>query len=231
MRDRSFTVSWLVLALVVAIPAVVLSQAAPQNLMLNLNGHAYQVPITQMNGHTYVEITALAQAANGTISYPAKQMTLTLPGRSADTAAPAANTDAPAPAADTGFSKEFMRAAIEAMSQVREWRSVLNNGVENGYPIGSLGLANYRAQASQSMRLASVAVTTDSDRNAFQLCTNEFENMKRLSDKMLASAQNMNYIAPDAVTSDPLYQQILGCARSLAAMGTSGVFMDDGSCH
>jgi hypothetical protein len=31
--------------------------------------------------------------------------------------------------------------------------------------------------------------------------------------------------------SDPLDQQILNCARSLAAMAASGQFVDDGSCH
>ena len=230
MRDRPIT-SWLALVFVFVVPVLVLSQDAPQNLMLNLNGHGYQVATKQMNGHTYIDVDALARAANGTISYLGKQMTLTLPGRTADTTAPAANTNAAAPAADPGFSKEFMRAAIEAMSQVREWRSVLTNGVQNGYPIMSLGLGNYRAQAAQSLRLASVAVTTDADRNAFQLCTNEFENMRKLSDKMVASAQAMNYIAPDAVTSDPLDQRIMACARSLAAMATSGQFMDDGTCH
>jgi hypothetical protein len=230
MRERIF-IFVVGMAVLVMVPFLVLSQAAPQNLTLNLNGHPYQVPITQMNGHSYVEINALAQAANGTISYPGKQMTLTLPGRAVEVTAAAAPTSSPTAVADPGFSKDFMRSAIEAMAAVREWRSVLTNGVQNGYPIMSLGLANYRAQASQSLRLASVAVTTDSDRNAFQLCTNEFENMKKLSDKMIAAAQNMTYIAPDALTTDPLDQKILGCARSLAAMASSGQFMDDGSCH
>jgi hypothetical protein len=31
--------------------------------------------------------------------------------------------DASAPASAPGFSKEFMRAGIEAMSAIREWRS------------------------------------------------------------------------------------------------------------
>jgi hypothetical protein len=31
--------------------------------------------------------------------------------------------------------------------------------------------------------------------------------------------------------SDPLNEQILSCARALAAMAASGQYVDDGSCH
>ena len=78
--------------------------------------------------------------------------------------------------------------------------------------------------------MASVAVSTDADRNAFQLLSNEFDKMQKLSNKILAARQNMNYISPDALKNDPLDQQILGCARSLAAMAAAGQFQDDGSC-
>ncbi len=81
------------------------------------------------------------------------------------------------------------------------------------------------------MRLAGVAATTDSDRGAAQLVSNEFENMRKLNDKILAKAQSLSYIDPDSIKNDPLDQQIITCARSLAAMATSGQFVDDGSCH
>lgn len=231
MRERPVAMCvGLVLALVV--PVVMLAQAGARSLTLNLNGQQSQVPITQVNGRSYVDVEALARAANGTISFQGGHTVLTVPGGSGGASSSNAPTvDQSAPPADPGFSKEFMRAAIEAMSQVREWRSVLTNGVANGYPVKDLGLANYRVAAQQSLRLASVAASTDSDRNAFQLMTNEYQNMKNLSDKILASAQNMNYIEPDAVSKDPLDQQIITCARSLAAMASSGQFIDDGSCH
>ncbi len=70
-----------------------------------------------------------------------------------------------------------------------------------------------------------------SDHNAFQLLSNEFDNMQKLSNKVLAARKNMNYISADALKDDSLNQQILNCARSLAAMASSGQFQDDGSCH
>jgi hypothetical protein len=231
MRERPVTF-WIGLALVLIVPVVMLGQSGARSLTLNLNGQQSQVPITQMNGRSYVDVEALARASNGTISFQGGQTVLTVPGGTGGAASSsAASSDQSAPPANAGFSKEFMRAAIEAMSQVREWRSVLTNGVANGYPVKDLGLANYRVAAQQSLRLASLAANTDSDRSAFQLMTNEYQNMKNLSDKILASAQNMNYIEPDAVSKDPLDQQIITCARSLAAMASSGQFVDDGSCH
>jgi hypothetical protein len=124
-----------------------------------------------------------------------------------------------------------LKAGIEAMSVVREWRSALVNAVQNGYPVTDDLVAGYRAQAAKNLRLVSVAVSTDSDRSAFQLLSNEFDNMQKLNDKILAARKNMNYISPDALKDAPLDQQILNCARSLASMAASGQFQDDGSCH
>jgi small-conductance mechanosensitive channel len=117
------------------------------------------------------------------------------------------------------------------MSVIREWRSALVNAVQNGYPVTDDLVAGYRAQAAKNLKLVSVAASTDSDRSAFQLVSNEFDNMQKLNDKILAARKNMNYISPDALKDAPLDQQILNCARSLASMAASGQFQDDGSCH
>jgi hypothetical protein len=92
-------------------------------------------------------------------------------------------------------------------------------------------MALYRGPALTSLRLASVAVETDSDHNAYQLLSNEYDNMKKLTDRFVALHASQTYTSPDALENDPLDQQILNCARSLAAMAASGEFVDDGSCH
>jgi hypothetical protein len=117
------------------------------------------------------------------------------------------------------------------MSVIREWRSALLDAVQNGYPVTDAFVATYRGQASTSLRLASVAASTDADHSAFQLLSNEFDNMQKLSNKVLAARKDMNYISAGALKDDPLNQQILTCARSLAAMASTGQFQDDGSCH
>ena len=210
------------------LPGLAWSQAAQQNSTLIVSGQPGQTQVLQINGRSYVDIEALARLTNGSLGFKGNQITLTLPGAAASAPSTAAAPSQPAP---TGFSKEFMRAGIEEMSVIREWRSALLNAVQNGYPVTDAFVASYRGQAATSLRLASVAVSTDSDRNAFQLLSNEFDNMQKLSNKVLAARQNMNYLSPDALKGDPLNQQILSCARSLASMASSGQFQDDGSCH
>lgn len=238
MKEKPFSVcAGLVFATV--LPVLALSQSSPQSLTLDINGQQTQLLVMQMNGRNYVEVEALARAANGSVSFQGNAMRLTLGGGRNGTSNNAAtdsgsSNDSSAqqsPAPNPGFSKEFVRSGIELMAAIREWRSVLSNGVANGYPIASLGLGNYQAQAQQSLRMASTVVTTDSDRSAYQLLANEYANMKKMSDKYIAKAQNMNYIDPDSVKNDSLDQSIINCAHSLAAMASSGQFNDDGSCH
>ena len=126
---------------------------------------------------------------------------------------------------------DFLNAAIETISDIKEWRSALLNAMENSYPVTDVWMANYREQAAKNLRLTSVAATTDSDRRAFQLLSKEFDHMQELGKKVLAARKKLNYITPDNVKKDALGQKILSCARSLVAMATSGVFQDDGSCN
>jgi hypothetical protein len=234
MGDRSDTAraklfaSGLALLAILCMPELALSQAPQPNGTLVVSGQAGQMPVLQLNGRSYVDIEALARLTNSSLSFKGSQITLTLPGSTAS--APPAALPASQPP-NAGFSKDFLKAGIEQMSVIREWRSALVNAIQNGYPVTDEFVANYRGQASTALRLANVAVSTDSDRNAFQLLSNEFDNMQKLSNKVLAARQNMNYITPDALKDDPLNQQILTCARSLAAMASSGQFQDDGSCH
>ena len=222
MREKQFSVG-LMLAALLVLSGLAFAQAQP-NGTLGVSGQSGQTPVLQINGRSYVDIEALARLINGSLSFKGNHVTLTLPG-SGDSTPPPASQPASA------FSKEFLRAGIEYMSEIREWRSALIDAVQNGYPVTDAFAASYRGQASTSLRLASVAASTDSDHSAFQLLSNEFDNMQKLSNKVLAARKNMNYISADALKDDALNQQILSCARSLAAMASSGQFQDDGSCH
>ena len=89
----------------------------------------------------------------------------------------------------------------------------------------------YPRPAATSLELASVAASTDSDRSAAQLVSNEFENMKALSVQLLAERKSMQHVSLENLKDDPLNQKILTCARFLASMAVGGQFADDASCH
>ncbi len=110
MRKRS-SLATLVFMLLVA-PVLALSQAGQESRTLIVNGQPGQVAVVQMNGHSYVDLEALARVASGSLSFNGDQITLTLPGA---TSTPAADPSASS-TVDTGLSKGFLKAGIEARS-------------------------------------------------------------------------------------------------------------------
>ena len=206
---------------------LLLSQAMQQSGTLSVKGLPGQVPTFQNGGRSYVDVESLARLVSGSVAFSGSQITMTLPASSAASI----TTDPASQPSSSGFSKEFMKAGIEEMSFIREWRGALVNAVQNGYPVTDEFVDGYRRQAATNLRLASVAASTDADRSAFQLLSNEFDTMQKLSNKVLAARRNMNYISVDVLKGDPLNQQILNCARSLASMAANNQFQDDGSCN
>ena len=223
MRRIFYTSITFSLALLAAV-----STAAQQNHTLVVNGQPSQVPVIQINGHSYADLDALAKATNGTLVIKGNEIALSLPGSGGNV--PAA-TSANEPANSAGLSRGFLKAGIEAMSSLREWHSALANAIQNQYPIAENWVVQYRNQAETGLRLASAAASTDDDRSATQLLESEFNNMKQLSDEYLAKVQSHEYISPDSLQNNPLEQKIVSCGHSLANMAASGQFQDSGSCR
>ena len=184
----------------------VMVRAAPQNRTLVLTGHPGELPVLETGGRSYVDIEALTRLANGTLSFRGNQIVLTLPTGGAS--APPTNPEI------------LLRLCAKGSYAIRQ-----------GHPVTEDWVGTFRAQAQQNLRLVSLAASTDSDRNALQLLNNEFNNMKKLSDRFVEATKSRTYVSPNALESDPLGQKILNCAHSLAAMASNNQFVDDGSCH
>jgi hypothetical protein len=198
--------------------------AAQQSSTLVISGQQGQANVIQVQGKNYVEVDGLARLTNSSISFNGNQIVLALPGSGG-------NVPAAAPASAPGFSKAFVTAGMEAMAQVREWHTALQTAIERGVPINNEWLGAYRAQAQTSVRLASVAISTDADKNVYPFLVNQYNNMKSLDDEYLQMTKSMTYIDPNALQSDPINQKFVACRRSLSQMANSNQFMDDGSCQ
>jgi hypothetical protein len=232
MRRRN-SLACLLATLLLVVPGIGWSQNANQSRTLIINGQSTQVAVLQVNGRPYVDLAALASAVNGSLISDGSQIALSVPVGSATSAPPvaAAQPASPAaPASNPGFSRGFLNAGIEAAATIREWHTALASAIQNGIPVTAGILAPYRDQATTNLRLVSTALSTDSDRNAYQLLSNEFQNMAKLADKYVAKRGNLSYIAPDALQNDSLNQRFVACGHSLGAMAASGQFVDDGSC-
>jgi hypothetical protein len=229
MREKLRSV-WVMITVAMVVMGIGIVQAAQQGQVLVLSGYQGTVPVMQMNGRNYVSVEALARVTNGSMSFNGNQIVLTLPGGGGGGAASAPSAT-PATTQGSVFSKEFLTAAIEEMSTLREWHSALASAIENGFPITKELLQPYQMQAATNLRLAQAATATPSDQSAAQLISNAYQKMKQLSDKYLAKRANLDYVSPNALKNDDLNQSLIACGKSLGAMAASGQFVDDGTCN
>ena len=229
MQERSPTPQpagdvWFRLRWIVAVPillcALALSQAKLAELLLS--GKPGSIPVLQVNGKNYVEIDALAQLSGGTLSFHGKQVTLTL------TPTPAGEQ---AEESKTSLSRGFLRAAIEQMSTIREWHTVLATAIENQFPVTPVVIGPYQERAATNLHLALAAASTDADHSAAQLIDNEYRKMKSLSDSYLAQRAAATYINASALDNDPANQGFAACAQAVGAMIGSGQYSDTAACR
>jgi hypothetical protein len=215
---------WLPLIVLLTVVGLGLALAEQQEGTLVVSGHSGQAPVTHVNGRAYVAVDALAGLLNGSVNYRGNEIILTLP----HAASGAANQPA-----TRKLSRNFLNSGIETMSDIREWRSALLVAIRNGYGTADLPVVMdpYQAKAAKNLRLASVAATTASDRDALQLLDKELSHMQQLNNKIVEARKNASYITVDSVENDPLDQKILKCAHALGEMAASGEFQDNGACH
>ena len=197
-----------------------------------VNGQTGQATTIQQDGRTFVDVAALAQIANGSLSFKGKTIMLSLPAASGGATAPAA---APAASDDTALSRPFMKAGIEEIALLREWGAAVGYAIKNGYPIQEQWAANYREQAANGLRLASAAASTTGDNSTLQLLNNEFDGVRQWSDRLVEESKHMDTakysMSPDSLRDEPRTQKLIACWRFLGSVLGSGSFQDDDSCH
>ena len=201
--------------------------AAPAKTLV-VNGHASPGAVVQMNGKSYVDVEAFAQAVDATVRFEANKVILTM------AAAPAAPAPAEKPA---GLSREFSQAGIAALSDMREWRGGIASALRFGVAAGNwLGpwLQDYQVKAQKSLDQASLAAKTDSDHKAAELLRNELTNVAQWDSQTQTTIQSLNAepaINPASTESDPLRLKIADCSTFLVTMLVSGEFADNANCH
>jgi len=212
-------------------PAIVFAQAASSpNTSLTVSGHSGQAPVIQRNGRSYVDVEALARLTGGTLGFQGSHIVLTLPNPTAQPAV--AQQPQPTHPEDRGYSRDFLRAGVEQMSVVREWRSAIENAVRTNNPVEESWVSNYRRMANDRAAVTSTAATTDSDRRGLSLLQSAMGMMNQMSDRFLALRSTLTYVSPDTLDRDPLDQKILACAQGMTAQAVPGALFEDvPACH
>jgi hypothetical protein len=212
------------------LPAAGLAQVQqPTSSTFTVMGHSGHAPVIQRDGRSYVDVEGLARITGGTLGFQGSQIVLTLPEPLVQ---PSVSAPASAPPEKTGFSRDFLRAGIEAMSEIREWRAAIENAVRTSNPVEDSWVSPLRRAAESSIAIATAAASTDSDRKAVPLLQNQLNNMRQLSDRLLDMRRSMTYVRTDLLDNDPLDHRILACAQGLAAIAVpGGQFEDVAACH
>ncbi|HZH83439.1 MAG TPA: hypothetical protein VFD87_09855 [Phototrophicaceae bacterium] len=224
MRVRNFGIS-IIVSLFLCMNFLIFARPPKQGRTLLINGYSGELPILEKDGVLYVAVNALVKLTNASIAYRGNQVVLTLPSGPPDSQAITRQ------GTRSDFSRAFLTAAIEQMAVIREWRSTLAMAVQRGYPITDDWTNPLSDKAQTNLALVSAALSTDSDRSAYDLLANEYNYMNRLTEQFLDANRSRTYIRTDSLENDPLNRQILACAQSLEAMAASGKFVDDGLCH
>jgi len=213
------------LAVLLMLPIAATAQAPQQAATLTIAGQTERAALVQINGKSYVDIESLARIMHGSIRFQGSQTILTLPGSASTTAQPVPPNNSPQ------LSGDFLRAEIEELTAIREWRVAIVTAVQTNNPVTENWVGGLRRSADSKLQLATAAATTEPDRNAVALLRNEFTNMQQMSDQFLAIHSKLSYTAPDSFDNNPLDQKIMNCSRGLASMAATKQFQDEASCH
>jgi len=204
------------------------AQSAPEKVLV-VNGKTVEAKVRQIDGRSYVDIEALAQATNGAFTVEPTRIVLTIPAAETG-AAPAAATAQAAP----GLSRDFASAAIAEVAEMREWRGVLRTMVTYGLAVSGAWDQDYRERVDEGLRQTTLAASTDEDRSALQLLRNQSANLTGWANEVMTARQSLNgskTVDPNALQNDPALAKITNCSRFLNSMLVSGAYSDDGSCH
>jgi hypothetical protein len=216
------------LAVVLTLSGMLFAQTT-SNKLLVVNGKTTGPHVRQINGRLYVDLEAFAQATNSVFTVEARRVLLTLPP-----------SDAGAVAADDSaqnsqrLSRDFSSAAISALAAMREWRVAVRAMILYGLAVSETWVQAYHQQTLDALRQAGVAASTEADKNALQLLSNEADMMSAWANQVEADRQQLNgekTVDPNALKDDSTLAKIQKCNQFLNSMVLSATFNDDPSCH
>jgi len=193
-----------------------------------VNGRTVDRAVVQIDGHSYVDVDTFARIMNAHVTFESGRVILNVPLTEA-----AAMPERTAP----GLSKDFARAGVAQLAEMREWKAAIATAIRSGVAEGNwLGpwLRDHRVRAESSLSQSSLAASTESDQRALQLLKNELTKLGEWDSNTETTIHSLNAdlsVNPTAALNDPLLQKISECSRFLTAMLVSGAFADSPSCH
>jgi hypothetical protein len=228
MKNRRMVPYILLVGFVLSVAGILLAQSAPDRTLF-VNGKPTGT-VTQVGGHSYIDIDTVAQITNGTITVESNRILLNIP-----VPGPGSNASVePTTAQVMALSKDFSRAAIAELAEMREWRGAVGTILTYGVPVVGTWPQDYHDRVETGLAQVALAASTAADQNALGLLRNDFGNLSQWASGIVSARQAMdatNTVNPNYMQNDPLLAKISNCSNFLSSMLVSGVFADDPSCH
>jgi hypothetical protein len=225
---KNINIIWALVPLVFI--STLAAQSELQTRMLVINGQSGKALVYRVDREWFIDLETLVHIANGSVTFQGDQIILTLPGPGATAVsdhAPAATTEA--------MTRDFMTAAVQDLSVIKNWYTIMAHAIQRGVPGDGSQLVLFHDRAAEGLRLATVHASSRPDRDALQLLTNHFNQVDHWKTKLVDGRRSMstaNYsITPDFLDTDPEYQKIVTCDQSLATILSTGQFQPSDSCH
>jgi hypothetical protein len=203
------------------------AQDTPTRTLI-VNGKTVDAGVLLVEGRSYVDIEGLAKGMGGSVTFEADQISLTIPGP-LPSAAPQTT-----PQSQEGMSKDFQKVAVFTLAEMREWRGAIGTVITSGMPVVGTWSQDYHDRVEADLMQATLAASTDSDRQALPLLQQEFALLTEWADTVLEERKALNAartIDPNSLQNDQSLARISKCGQFLSAMIVSGTFSDDSSCH
>jgi hypothetical protein len=214
---------------ILSLAGILLAQTPPDRTLF-VNGKPAGT-VTQVGGHSFIDIDTVAQITNGTVTVEPNRILLNIPAREAS---PNSNAATPPPSQSLLLSKDFARAAIAELSEMREWRGAIGTILTYGVPVVGTWPQDYHDRVQTDLAQVAVAASTAGDQDALRLLNNEFANLSQWASDIVSTRQAMNAtktVDPNYVQNDLGLAKISSCNSFLSSVLVSGVYSDNPSCH
>jgi hypothetical protein len=216
------------------VAGALLAQSTPDRVLV-VNGKSVGPILKLIDGHSYVDVETLAHVTNGVITIEPTRIVLTIPSPEPLVATGAAASQAaPVPTGPPAISRDFARAAIAELEEMREFRGAVTAMITYGLAASSAQAQELHDQVEAGLNQADVAISTDADRNAAQLLRNEYGKLTAWANGVFADRQALNgakTVDANALQKDTALTEIKNCGQFLNTMIVSGVFTDNSTCH
>ena len=230
MSSRPKTPYALIFGLILGCAGLLFAQTNSERTLI-LNGKTVGT-VVQVGGHPYVALETVARIMNGSVTIEPNRVLLSATGP--ESAPPEARSNAAPVAPPAELSREFARAAIAELEEMREWRGAIGTILSYGVPVVGTWPQDYHDRVESNLQQVSLTVSTDADSDAFQLLRNNFYNLAQWAGDVVATRNSLNAtktVDPNAAQNDETLTKISNCSRFLSSMLVSGKFADNASCH